>query len=233
MKLLKISIILFALILTIFFLQIVVAQTQINIYLTESGDANFYGKTSETLKLPEGIYIKEGNIFGTTNELTKKDGEVWFFNYSLVNSDLNVIFPKDAVIKDLNDGEISLEEGKFSVYNYEKLEVYYYLGEHSYINYYIFAAIIVLFLILLFIIYRIVIKKTKSKNDLEIIKKTLNERENLILDKLTEVKEIKQSRLSKITTIPKASLFRHLIQLERKSLIKRKGEGKNKIISLK
>jgi len=89
----------------------------------------------------------------------------------------------------------------------------------------------VLFLFLIF--YKKIKGIFKKKEDIEIIKKTLSERENLIIDKLKEVKEIKQSRLSKLTEIPKASLFRHLIQLEKKGIIKRTGEGKNKIISLK
>jgi len=211
----------------------VLAQTQINIYLSENGDARFYGKTDENISLPKGVFIQDRNILGTSKILTRKEGEIWLFNYSLKNSNLNIILPKNAVIKDLRKGEIYLEEGRLSVYNDESIEIYYTLEEPSYAENYIYAGIIGLLLILFYIIYKIFSKKIESKDDLEIIKKTLSERENLIIDKLEEVKEIKQSRLSKLTEIPKASLFRHLIQLEKKGIIKRVGEGKNKIISLK
>lgn len=225
--------------LLIFFISVILlfplvfAQTQINIYLSENGDAKFYGKISENILLPEGISIKEGNILGTTKNLTKKDGEIWFFNYSLKNSNLNLILPKDSVIKELNEGEIYLEDGSFSIYNDEYLEVYYAVGEHSYIQYYIYFSGLVSLLIFFLIFYKKIKKRFKKKEDIEIIKKTLSEKENLIIDKLKEVKEIKQSRLSKLTEIPKASLFRHLIHLEKKGIIKRVGERKNKVISLK
>lgn len=222
-----------ALLIFLFVFPIVSSQAQINIYLSENGDAKFYGKTSENILLPEGIFIKEDNILGTTKELTQKNGEVWFFNYSLKNSNLNLILPKDSIIKELVSGEIYLDGGSFSVYNEESLEIYYTIGEHNYIFYYILIVIFFLLLILSFILYKRIIKNIKKREDIEIIKKTLSERENLIIDKLKEVKEIKQSRLAKLTEIPKASLFRHLIQLEKKGIIKRVGEGKNKIVSLK
>jgi len=220
-------------ILGIFLFPQVLAQIQINIYLAENGDAKFYGKTSENILLPEGVSINDGNILGTTKILTKKDGEIWFFNYSLKDSNLNLILPKDSIIKELNGGEIYLEDGSFLIYNDETLEVYYILREHSNTQSYFYLGGAVLILVFFLIFYKKIKSFFKKKEDIEIIKKTLNERENLIIDKLKEVREIKQSRLSKITEIPKASLFRHLIQLEKKGIIKRTGEGKNKIISLK
>jgi len=221
------------LILIIILFQEVLAQTQINIYLSENGDVKFYGKTIENLSLPEGIYIKQGNIFGITKELTKKDGEIWFFNYSLEGSNLNLILPKYSVIKELNEGEIYMDDGYLSIYNDDGLQVYYILGEDSYINYYISILVLILILVLFIIFYKKIKLLFKKKENIEIIKKTLNEREVLIINKLKEVKEIKQSKLSRLTEIPKASLFRHLINLEKKGIIKRTGEGKNKLISLK
>ena len=228
----KLKIIIF-LVLCLFLFPQVLAQTQINIYITENGDAKFYGKTNENILLPEGILIKEGNILGTTKILTKKDGEIWFFNYSLKDSNLNLILPKNSVIKELNNWEVYLEDGSFSIYNDENLEVYYVVGEPPYTQYYFYLGGAILLLIFFLIFYKKIKELFKKKEDIEIIKKTLSERENSIIDKLKEVKEIKQSRLSKLTEIPKASLFRHLIQLEKKGIIKRVGEGKNKIISFK
>lgn len=209
------------------------AQTQINIYLDENGEANFYGKTSENPEFPEGVYLKNENILGTTQKLTKKEGEIWFFSYYLKDSELIVILPKNSLIKNIDKGEVYIENSKLSVYNKENIEISYSIGENSYMVYYFLFAIFVLMIIFLYILYRKISKKLKSKNNFEIIKQTLNEREKLIINKLSEVKQMKQSRLSKIIEIPKASLSRHLLQLEKKNLIKRKGDGKNKIISLK
>lgn len=209
------------------------AQTQINIYLDGNGEANFYGKTSENLELPEGVYLKNENILGTTQKLTKKEGEIWFFSYYLKDSELIVILPKNSLIKNIDKGEVYIENSKLSVYNKENIEISYSIGENSYMIYYFLFAIFVLMIIFSYILYRKISKKLKSKNNFEIIKQTLNEREKLIINKLSEVKQIKQSRLSKIIEIPKASLSRHLLQLEKKNLIKRKGDGKNKIISLR
>ncbi len=209
------------------------AQTEINIYLDENGEASFYGKTSENPELPEGIYLKNGKILGTTQKLTKKEGEIWFFSYYLKDSELVVILPKDSLIKNIDRGEVYIENDKLSIYNKEKIEISYSIGESSYIVYFFWFAILVLIIIFSYILYRKISKKLKSKDNFEIIKQTLNDREKLIIDKLAEVKQIKQSRLSKIIEIPKASLSRHLLQLEKKQIVKRKGEGKNKIISLK
>lgn len=72
--------------------------------------------------------------------------------------------------------------------------------------------------------------KTKRKDDL--MKKILNERENLILEKLRETGKIKSSQMRKICDIPKASFSRHVHELERKELLRRVGEGKNKFLDL-
>ncbi len=215
-----------------FLISFVSSQTQINIYLDKKGNAEFYGITNNNPELPNGIYIKNGNILGSTQQLTKKDEEIWFFNYSLKDSEINLILPEDCIVKDLKKGEIYMEDNKFSIYNPESIEVYYTFSKNrTHINYFNYLLALIIILLISFFIYKKI--HTNSKKNLEIIRKTLNERENLILDKLLEVKQVKQSQLSKLTNIPKASLFRHLIQLEKKGLIKRKGEGKNKIIFLK
>lgn len=224
----------FPLILFLILIQQSLAQTQINIYLSETGEAKFYGKTTSNISLPEGIFITKGKIFGTTNILTKKEGELWFFNYSLENSSLNLILPEGAVIKELKKGEISLEGDSFSIFNKESIELCYILKKSTFKFFYFVILGAVLLILLFFLIFYNKIKDLfKKKEDLEIIQKVLNERENLIIETLKKVKEIKQARLSKITQIPKASLFRYLINLEKKGIVKRIGEGKNKIVTLK
>ena len=46
-------------------------------------------------------------------------------------------------------------------------------------------------------------------------------------------KSMRQKEIRKTLEIPKASFSRYLINLEKKKLILREGEGKNKIVKLK
>lgn len=208
------------------------AYAHINIYIDEKGGALFLGETNELLELPKGIEIKNGEIIGHTSELTSKQGLVWEFSYILEGSELNVIFPEGTQIKALEEGEISLNGKKISVYVKEKINAQYFIEEQNEFNWFILLAIILIVIIIVYFLLKEKIKPKKS-NQLEIIKQTLSSREKQIIEKLEEVKEIKHSRLQKLLEIPKASFSRHIQELEKKGLIKRIGEGKNKLISLK
>lgn len=210
------------------------AYTNINIYLDEKGGALFLGETDELLELPEGIDIKNKEIIGRTSELTSKQGIVWEFSYFLEGAELNVIFPEGTQIKELEKGEISLEDKRISVYVKENINAQYVLGESGNSNYWVWIISIVILLIILFGSYFIFkYRKSEEKKRFEILKQTLSRREKKIVEKLKEVKEIKHSRLQKLLDIPKASFSRHIQELEKKELIKRIGEGKNKVISLR
>ncbi|GBE19947.1 hypothetical protein BMS3Abin17_00678 [archaeon BMS3Abin17] len=214
-------------------IQSISAYTYLNIYVEETGEALFLGETNEQLSLPEGVEISKEEVKGTTQELTSKTGEVWSFSYSLNGAELYVILPKGAVIKNLNNGEISLEKEQFSIYAKESVEVEYTIepvGES-----YLYIAIIVLIALIIF--YIIKKKKTKSKkgnnpDKIKIVEGLLNDREKLIISEVKKAGKIKNSQLRKRCDIPKASFSRHLQELEKKNLIKRDGEGKNKIVSL-
>lgn len=210
-----------------------ISNSEINIYLDDQGNAEFFGKNTESLSIDDNISRTSNLISWKTENLTSKEGNLWFFNYSLKNSSLNLILPKDSSIKELESGEVYIQNNKLSIYNKESISVYYTVKDSSNFMAYFFIILLISLIILAIIIYIIFSKIKKSNNRIEIIKQALNDREILILDKLSEIKEIKQSKLSKITNIPKASLSRHLLSLEKKRLVLRKGEGKNKIISLK
>lgn len=219
------------------------AYTFLNIYLDENGEALFLGETDETLSLPKNVELNEGIINGATQELTLKNGEIWEFSYSLKSSEIYVVLPEGAVIKELNEGEIGLEDNKLSIYNKEKIEVKYTINGKEDNSQNILLIILVGIIILIFAYYFIKLKNKKSKkisknvkqkkeNKIEIVKSLLNEREKLILSRLEKTGKIKNSQLRKICEIPKASFSRHIQELERKKLIKRSGEGKNKFIEL-
>ena len=67
----------------VFLMQTASAYTYLNIYIDDSGDAEFLGETDQTLTLPKGITVIDGKIRGTTQTLTQKIGEIWTFSYSL------------------------------------------------------------------------------------------------------------------------------------------------------
>ena len=212
--------------------QTISAYTYLNIYVGETGEALFLGETDEELELPQGIEIKEGEIIGRTQALTSKEGELWTFSYFLEGAEINLILPRGAVVKNLGGGEIYLSQDKISIYNSEEIQVDYIIEEVSNLIYvWVLIGLVIIFVVF-FYIFKLRKKIEKENKSLEVIKKTLNERERKIIEKLEEVGEIKHTQLRKLIEIPKASFSRHVLNLEKKGLIKRIGEGKNKIIKL-
>ncbi|MBS3071962.1 hypothetical protein J4408_03150 [Candidatus Pacearchaeota archaeon] len=220
------------------------AYTELSIYIDEKGSAEFYGLTDSDMGmqgLSEGISVNEGEIRGKTQLLTSKSSNVWTFSYYLEDTDINVYLPENALIKKTN-GEVSLSRGRILVYSYQNISINYILEEQESSTIPLTLAILVV-LILLGLIIRYIINKPTKKTDkeeksnkkqqkLEIIKKVLNDREKIILDNLKKTGKIKQNYLRKLCDIPKASFSRHIQELEKKSLINRSGEGKNKFIEL-
>ena len=225
------------------------ASTYLNIYVDSSGNAEFLGETSETnatLALPAGVSIADGKVRGTTSALTTKNGELWTFSYSLSNAEIRAILPEGSAIENLNNGEISLERNRIAVYFQGSNSINYKIEEQSTSNstlilYLVVAVIIALALVLYFfrkklsslLQPKIIYKKSKKKeSNIGSIKHMLNDRENLILEKLKQTGKIKMSQLRKLSEIPKASFSRHVQELEKKKLLTRTGEGKNKFVEL-
>ena len=217
----------------ILFLQPASAYIYLNIYIEENGEAIFLGETSESLNFPNGVNLENGIIMGSTQELTSKQGSIWTFSYSLEGADINVIFPESATLISISNGEISIDNNKISVYTKSPIEATYTIGTTNKFPYILFIVILIL-LILLIIFYYLRRKKKKIKetNKLEILKQVLSDRERLILDALKKSGKTKSSYLRKLTELPKASFSRHIQELEKKKLIKRSGEGRNKFIEI-
>ena len=216
-------------------IQLCSAYTHLNIYIDETGEALFLGETNEELELPKGIELENGEIKGTTQELTDKNGEIWSFSYSLEGANLYIILPKGTKIKEISNGEIGFEKDQFSVYAIESIEIDYKIGDvdENYTLYFVLILVIVTSIAFYFFKKRKIKPKKELKPDkTKIIENMLNDREKLIIDKLKETGKIKGSRLRKLVDVPKASFSRHVQELERKKLIKRTGEGKNKFIEL-
>ncbi len=119
----------FVIIFAIILLQLHLASaiSFINVYIDESGEAEFLGETEATeLDLLSGISLSNGEIRGTTSEMTNKQGELWSISYSLENSEIDLIFPKGTTIKSVENGEIYVSnEGIISVYFIDNIEITY------------------------------------------------------------------------------------------------------------
>lgn len=218
----------------IFLINFSSAYIHLNIYIDETGNALFLGETNEELALPEGIEISEGIIRGSTQDLTNKIGEIWKFNYFLEGAEIYVILPEGAVIKNLSNGEIGLEKDQLAIYIRENIEVEYAIEEvKEGINYVLILAVVLIIALVVFAIYFFKNnRKGKKQDKIKMIEHVLNEREKLILRKLKETGKIKSSRLRKLCDIPKASFSRHLRELEKKKIVKKSGEGKNKFVEM-
>ena len=222
------------------------AYTYLNIYVDNTGKAEFLGETNatnNTLNLPQGVSVSNGQIRGTTSTLTTKSGDLWTFTYTLLNSEIKVILPEGSVTDNIANGEVSLERERISVYFQNNAFVRYSIGPvptSNTLTIIIFLLVLVAVLAYIFrhkifsiIKPRVIYKKSKSKGKGEnSIKHMLNDRENLILEKLKQTGKIKMSHLRKLSEIPKASFSRHVQQLEKKKLLVRSGEGKNKFVEL-
>ncbi|UCD04057.1 MAG: hypothetical protein JSW73_00190 [Candidatus Woesearchaeota archaeon] len=209
------------------------SYTFINIYIDETGKVIFSGETEDQIDLPLGIELKNAIISGETQELTNKQGIIWTFSYELKDSEFYVVLPAGSAIHNISNGEIYIEDEQFSIYAKDSITIEYSLGEIDKID---FTLCILIFLIIILILVFFVKRKKKKpktkENKLEIIKQVLNEREKLILDKLKETGKIKGSYLRRACEIPKPSFYRHVLELEKKGLIKRSGDGRNKFIEL-
>ena len=231
------------------------AYISLDIYIQEDGSSRFVGFSEQELELPSGIEYDHGKISGTTHELTSKQAEIWGFDIIIEDlSEISVHLPQGASITEIASGSVYSINNELIVSSQGDevvISFNYVIGEveteesKSWINY--IAGILIL-IALLIIVKRIVKGRAKSvkqtnistkKNSitkqkkLDIIKKTLSEREKLIIEKVQEVGKIKHSRLQRLCEIPKASFSRHIQELEKKGIVRREGEGKNKIVSLR
>lgn len=233
-------------IISLLVLSCVSASSEIIIYLDEAGNADFFGQSTVNLSLPSGISMNEkGRISGSTTALTSKSGEVWNFSFYLDNSEIEVYLPDNSILKNTN-GEASIvdsyiQKGKIVVYSQDSVQISYTISKDSSKTPYIISLIII-FLVGFtgYIFYRnkskrkvIPFPKKKNKIDkLSIVSSVLSERENQIISALKTSGKIKSSQLRKQLDMPKASFSRHIHELEKKSILRLSGEGKNKFVEL-
>jgi uncharacterized membrane protein len=219
---------------------------QFVIHVDNSGKATFFGKGNASSILPEGVNITSGNARGETYVLTNKAGKLWTFSFNYPDSEMQVYLPIGANVKSTN-GEVSLSNKNIVIYGIDNVIVSYTIEPvNSQPNYSLILIIILaLALVVLAYFYTIKIvrknkitkpktqKSRKSNADkLEIIKEVLNDKEKSIIDTLKSRGVLKSNYLRRQTNISKSSFFRHLQELEKKKIIQRFGEGRNKNVKL-
>jgi len=219
------------------------ALSVFNVYVNEGGSAIFLGEADSQEGLPQGVTWHEtGEVTGSTHALTVKDGAVWTFSFSRFDTDMNIFLPPGATVTSLSNGEVSIASGRIVVFAHDEVVIEYTIGavdESSSLTTLLWILLGVIgFVVVVFIINWFNREKQYAppepqKHDkIEVLRGVLSVREQQIIDKLKELKKAKSSYLRRQLEMPKASFSRHIQELEKKGIIKRTGEGKNKIIEL-
>ncbi len=199
-----------------------------------NGDVRFNLKSDKDLsiygleKLAENVYVGESGKF------TSKSGEIWSLNLDFGEFDdifVDVNFPSNLeriVSLEGNEAVINFEDESVNIIDSGdfNFKASYILGEdQSYVWFYL-----VLFVIILVLSY--FIWKFSKKRNLKEVFPYIGDKEQEILEILMNG-ELRQKELRNKLGIPKASFTRYMINLEKKKLIERVGEGKNKIVRVK
>lgn len=230
---------LFALFIMVYWLISTVSAQYISgdIYLEDNGKVRFYVNTNVNPNIP-GLKFENNRLTGTTETLIDMQNGIWTFelnegNYKtiLVNIHLPLnIKTIDSIngvdnILDLNGKVVDLiDDDKELIF-----KISYKINSGS--NYSWIFYIVILFLILLSIYFYFKFKRKKNEK-FDYILPIVNDAEKKIINLLMK-KPMKQKEIRKTLDIPKASFSRYMFNLERKKLLIREGEGKNKLVRLK
>jgi len=209
-----------------------------DIYINELGESNFYVETDVDPNI-QGLNFDSLNseLTGKTEMLTRMENGIWTFSLDLDTYEtifLEIHLPKSLkLVKSIEGVDSILDVDKKTITlidNNKKLEfeVSYKIKENS--NYMTFIWFSIALILAILITYYIT--KKKRKNKMDYILPIINDVEKKIVETLMK-KNYRQKELRKKLEIPKASFSRYILNLEKKKLILREGEGRNKIIKLK
>ncbi|MDP3987075.1 MAG: winged helix-turn-helix transcriptional regulator [Nanoarchaeota archaeon] len=222
------------LICAVFLIATISASSGVVVRLEDSGKALFFGQGVEGMNLPRGVELKEdGTISGSTNQLTNKEGEKWGFSISLPDSDITVYLPEESVLLNIQKGSARVEGKNIVVSGNDSVDFEYELGHKS--RDIVLYALSIFFAILIVLVLYIGYNRTKrnGNGDLEAVKSVMYDRDKKIIEILEENGRMKASKLRKMADdMPKASFSRHIQELEKKGVIIRNGEGRNKFVEL-
>lgn len=208
-----------------------------DIYVNEQGKATFYVETDKDVNI-QGITFSGGVLRGATDFLTSKSGDTWTF---LLNSSgyeiilLDIHLPKNtySVFSLLGvDSLFDVDEKIITLIGDDEsliFEVSYKIEDKNFYWFVLWILMVIAgFILFYFIFDRFLAKKRRLKQAFPYI----NDKEKAILDLLMKG-DLRQNNVRKSLNIPKASFSRYVVNLEKKKLIIREGDGKNKILRLR
>ncbi|MBI2044849.1 hypothetical protein HYT23_02220 [Candidatus Pacearchaeota archaeon] len=207
-----------------------------DIYVSEDGMASFRVESDVDVGI-EGLSFSEGNINGRASSLTSKQGDVWTFTLDFGEYEdilLEIHLPKDLrAIQFMEGVDRILDTEKKTVTLVDAntnldFSIKYKLRDsrdYGWIYFLIFVLVLGVVAYFLFKIY-------KKKFRINALMPVLNENEEKIIKMLME-NPMRQKTLREKLRIPKASFTRYVINLEKKRLIIKEGEGKNKVLRVK
>lgn len=222
--------------LILFFTVSSVSATYLNgeVRLDERGLATF--DTYSDIDLGKGLIFENGKNTGTSELFTRKQGNVWAFSLKGGEYDdifLDVKLPKDVGrINSISGNKYLFDTRTNTITIIDKgnldFEVSYQVRQtRNYAPYY-YSIGVVLLLAVLFFIYRFKRRKDRMNDIMTLV----NENEQKIIDILMKG-QMRQKEVRKKLGLTKASFSRYVVNLQKKKLIIREGEGKNKVLRLK
>jgi len=207
-----------------------------DIYVAEDGKTSFNVESDIDLRV-SGLAYENEMIKGQTSMLTSKQGDVWTFALDFGKYDnmlLEVHFPKSLkAIQSIEgiDRILDTSEKTVTLVDSNKeldFSINYKLGDSNNYGWIYFIIFVLAFLGVGFYAFNVY----KKKYRINTLMPVLNENEEKIIKALME-NPMRQKALREKLGIPKASFTRYIINLEKKKLIIREGEGKNKVLRVK
>ena len=207
-----------------------------DIYIKSNGEANFFVESDVDVRF-DGISFENNNLNGKTFDLNSKSGKIWDFSLNLgkydnilldihLPSNLNYIKSIEGVDNAINfdDKTISLIDGNTNLI----FSVGYELNETKDFSWLYFLIVIIVIALIVYFVFKFTKKKRRVKGAFPY----LNENEEKIIKKLMK-EPMRMKQLREALKIPKASFTRYVINLEKKKLLVREGDSKNKVLKLK
>ncbi|MDO8459559.1 MAG: hypothetical protein Q7S74_00470 [Nanoarchaeota archaeon] len=204
-----------------------------DIYIYESGTAKVNLISDIPLNL-SGLTFENKKIIGYTEALTKKGSEGWSLMLDVSSYDetfIDIHLPKNMKAVTAIEGDnsfLDLDSRIVTIITPGTVKISYITKPTSTQNWIVYMWILISTLIfagIIFFVYKIRRKKDRMSDILPFI----NDNEKSILDKVIK-KPMRQKELRDKLGLPKASFSRYITNLEKKRLIIREGDGKNKII---
>lgn len=228
------KLILFGIIASLLFLTSVSASAsyiQGKIYVSDTGKVIFDLEADPFDNNFEGVSFVDGKVRGASDSLTSKSGGIWEISFDFGEYDnilVDIYFPAglERIVSISGTGSsINLRERSISIYDSGRMNLSAkYLVKES--RSYSWVYWILSFFVIAGAYFGY--KKVKSRRErLESAFSYLSDKEQKILESVIE-KRSRQKELREKLGIPKASFTRYLLNLEKKRLVVREGEGKNK-----